>query len=897
MVFPVTRLSLKVELQLSGTWTDVTSYTRVEDGVTITRGRRDEAGSFEPGDCSIVLNNRDGRFSPRNPTGAYYGSLTRNTPMRVSVSLGTRRLIGTGSVTAPDTAGLSVTGDIDIRFDGNLPAWTRQGNLLSKAEAAGTYSWWVWIDTAGLLRFDWSTDGTAVLTSQSTVPLPQTVGRQAVRVTIDVNNGAAGRTITFYTAPTASGSWTQLGSTVVQAGTTSIFNSTAQVRVNAFTGWNVYSAEIRNGIGGSLVGNPVFSSQSELAASFADAQGNTWTVPGTGAVTDRHYRFYGEVPSWPQSWDLSEHDVWVTVQAAGILRRLGQGSAPLDGPIQRFVKYGAVPTYAYWPLEDASGATSIASGIPGGTAMQIYGAPDLASDDTTFPASNALPIMTTGSILAGTVNSYAATGTIFARCLMLVPAAGEATTSVVLRVFTTGTAAVWDIELDSAGNLTMEAYDSTFVQLFSSGAAFAVNGKPLILVMQLVQNGANVDWKILTIGYTNDVGLEWNGTLNTRTIGAATQVQISPAATLTGTVIGHVALNAALPGDIEAPLRGYSGETAGTRVARLCTEESIPFTSYGSPTTSVAMGVQRPGQLLDLFAECESSDFGQLFETRDQVGLGYRTGGSRNVQTAALAIAYTALRDLAPVEDDQNTRNDVTVVRVGGSSARATLDTGSLSTLAPPSGVGRYDDSVELSLAADSQLADQASLRVALGTIDEPRYPVLSAQLAGTAFAASAALTDAALVADHGDRITVTGAPVWVPPGTIDQHTIGQVETLGVREYGIDFVCQPARPIGAAGLYDLTTSRWDASGSTLNATMTTSATSVTVATTAGQPLWTTADTPLDIVVAGEQITVGAISGASSPQTFSSLTRAVNGVVKAHLAGEAVQLADPIYYAL
>lgn len=905
MAFPVTRVPVKVELQLGGVWTDVTAYVRVEDRITITRGRRDEAGSFEPGECSLVFNNQAGRFSPRNPAGPYYGLLTRNTPIRISaMSFPTTRLYTTAAsdrMFAPDTAGLSITGDIDLRVEAALNSWAVDAgtSLVNKMGTPGQRGYRLGVFSGGLIFIDWSADGTNELFLNSNVALPRTVGRQAIRATLDVDNGASGKTATFYYASTIAGPWTQLGDAVTSAGTTSIFNGTDTLKVGA-TGATIaatgafYAAEVRQGIGGTVRANPDFTAQTNGATSFADAVGNTWTIENGAALTDRRYRFHGEVPSWPQEWDISERDVWVSVQAAGVLRRLGQGAAPLLGPIQRSVLRDTANTKAYWPLEDQTGSTSIASGLPAGPAMVIEGSPRLAQSEV-FAASGPLPEMAQAYFL-GPVTPYTATGTLNARCLLYVPAAGDVDQSVIMRVFTTGTAAWWDVVLSAAGSLTVKAYDNAGTLILSSGAAFGVNGKQLVVVLELVQNGANIDWTLTTVSLVSGAGLLWSGTLNTRTAGAATYVQVNASLTLDETVIGHVTVRSAGASDVDLVLGGYAGETAGSRIERLCSEEGVPFAGGGG-ADSVAMGVQRADQLLTLLAECEASDMGQLYESRDQPGLAYRSRNSRAIQSAALALNYSALRELNPVEDDQNTRNDITVSRIGGSSARATVDTGPLSTQAPPNGVGRYDEQVDLSLDTDAQCADQANLRVTMGTIDEPRYPVLSVQLAGTAFAASAALMEDALDVDHGDRITVTGAPVWVPRGTIDQHTIGQVETLGVREYRIDYVCQPATPIGAADLWTATTFRWAADGSTLNATMTTTATSVTVATEAGKPLWTTTDVPLDIVVGGEQITVGAISGASSPQTFSSLTRSVNGVVKTHATGEAVQIADPTYYAL
>lgn len=76
---------------------------------------------------------------------------------------------------------------------------------------------------------------------------------------------------------------------------------------------------------------------------------------------------------------------------------------------------------------------------------------------------------------------------------------------------------------------------------------------------------------------------------------------------------------------------------------------------------------------------------------------------------------------------------------------------------------------------------------------------------------------------------------------------------------------------------------------------------VSVATTSaggGSPLWTTnaADFPFDIAVGGERMTVAGITGASSPQTFT-VTRAVNGVIKSQTVGTGVHLFQQSVYSL
>ena len=72
----------------------------------------------------------------------------------------------------------------------------------------------------------------------------------------------------------------------------------------------------------------------------------------------------------------------------------------------------------------------------------------------------------------------------------------------------------------------------------------------------------------------------------------------------------------------------------------------------------------------------------------------------------------------------------------------------------------------------------------------------------------------------------------------------------------------------------------------------------TLAANAAYPLWSTAggDVPFGIGVNGEQMTVTAVSGSSSPQDFT-VTRSVNGVTLAHQAGEAITLFTPPIVAL
>ena len=251
-----------------------------------------------------------------------------------------------------------------------------------------------------------------------------------------------------------------------------------------------------------------------------------------------------------------------------------------------------------------------------------------------------------------------------------------------------------------------------------------------------------------------------------------------------------------------------------------------------------------------------------------------------------------------PVKDDQFTRNDITVSRVNGGSYRAELTTGRMSTLPPEQGgVGRYDDSVTVNVASDDQLADVAGWLLHLGTVEETRYPSVGVDLCNHHVTDDAALARAVRDLSVDSRFIITNPKAGQTPDDISQLARGYSLRLGVFDYFVTINSAPASPYEVVELDD-SDARYDTDGSDLTGGISSSAASFTVDVPSG-PLWTTnpADMPLLITIGGERMSVGAVSGTSSPQTFSSVTRSLNGVVKAHSAGEAVELTTPPVWAL
>src|SRR4249920_3038664 len=77
-VFPDDPLPVRVELLLAGSWVDITGYVYARDQIQISRGLSSEGQTATAQTCALTINNRDGRFSPRNPNGPWFGVIGRN---------------------------------------------------------------------------------------------------------------------------------------------------------------------------------------------------------------------------------------------------------------------------------------------------------------------------------------------------------------------------------------------------------------------------------------------------------------------------------------------------------------------------------------------------------------------------------------------------------------------------------------------------------------------------------------------------------------------------------------------------------------------------------------------------------------------------------------------------
>lgn len=826
-----------VELNLAeGVWEDVTRDTRESQVIAMSHGRRDWSENVDPGKCTLKFNNGRsnvntairGRYSPRNPRSDLFGIIGRNTRVRVRVGAPSVAAILGGfagsSVTTPDSAALSIVGDLDVRAD-ILPATWRPGaqsssldgmiicSKFDSATASSDRTWDFTITEAGLLRFTSSETGSGAVFRVSTVPVPEDSGRLAVRATLDVDNGAAGNTVTFYTAPDIDGPWTQLGDPVTNSGTTSIHDNDQELGVGSgsngnavFTNFGTFEGsffklELRDGIDGTLVAAPDFTEldPDTFNEPFTDGAGAVWTFGSNAFIEDTSIRFSGEISTWPQRWDLSDKNVWVPVTADGVQRRLQIQDVPSVSSMFNDLSQRE-SVVAYYPMEESDTRTKFGSGLIGDTtALSIQGRV-IAGQDASFPASLPLPIFDGGAKVDGALPYYRFADNQRVAFLMSIPSGGIDNFAPLISLGASGTAARWDLVYGTGGSVAVNAYDRDGTQIHTGATvAYDVDGKLLIFSLWLDQTGTGIE--IQTSSFTVDAGevsaVAFGETLASNSYGRFTSITVGNLGfDYGGATFGQVFI---LRDDVHSiwdaivsSINAWAGETAGDRIQRVAAAADVVVEFIGTPSDTESMGRQTTNKFIDILREAAASDFGILTERLSGVGMRYRTRESLYNQAPKMILDYEeglVFDPFDPIDDDQFLRNHITVKRVEGQEFRAIEAEGPLSILNPPEGVGVYEDSATISLRSDEQLVDQAFWRLHLGTLDELRFPAIRFDLRNERIAE---IQDTILSLREGDRIQIINTPEWLPSKAVDLLVQGWDENIGIATHEITFNCVPA---------------------------------------------------------------------------------------------------------
>lgn len=943
MSFPSSALGVLTEMQLTtGEWVDITGYVYGNPGsqqITIGRGRSSESFGIEPAHSEFWLDNQDGRFSPRNPRGAYYGLFSRNSPIRHCVKPG----LTTGTladladtfnrtVALGNSWGTSDTGQTWTRTTATLASklsvssGTGRHLLSSATDTPGSLlQGVVWTDVDAYYTFTLPVaTGNSLFTILSTRTMESIDANRGMRLRCEVTTAGAvklqilaGSTAAQITNVTVSG-LTHTGQALRMR--TRLAGTTLMGKV-----WDASGAEPAAWQTIATDTNLVSWTPGTIVITTNASTGNTNT-PFTAqydnvAVTDIEPRFYGELTKLPVKWTEgapSNGAVWVQVDAGGIFRRMSSAREKKKSSLWRYLEANPTGLQAYYPMADGTnaGAPPIYFQYPilGTLADGRSSGPGAAVFYNT-PGTGALADwLEPGVQLAGPLNEFISLDRVN------VPAnagagwsidwvrqgAQPATIPEHLNITTANSDPItvpWSVTLDAASSSTnIILTDANLASHSTSVTSTGLyDGAPHHLRLRVTKSGTNLVYNLAIDGSTvlssTIAAPDDNGASSIATAGWD-HLDTTPAS------IGHVMIwdtNAPSVANTATAALGHPSEDAVARIIRICGEEGLAyFTVDVDGTGGEDLGQQPIGTPYDVIAAAAAADQGFLSELRDAAGVLYQTRDSAYSQST-YTYTYTTDGHLTgipePTDDDAQLVNSTTITRQFAGPQVYEQTSGTLGTANPPSGVGRYDSSATLNLASDLRTLHAAQWRVALGTVDKARWPVIHLSIGHMLTHSQTTQATNTIKADAGYKITLSGLPSFLPPGDVNLIVLGSSETLDQFRWLVDLNCAPYDPYNAGVWSGGSSYKWDASYSTLAAGATSSATSLSVATSQGS-LWTTSagDFPFDVNIGGVRITVTNITGASSPQTFT-VTRSVDGFDLALSAGAAVNLWTPSKWGL
>jgi hypothetical protein len=360
--------------------------------------------------------------------------------------------VGTNWASTPDSAAVSVTGDIDLRCKVALDDWTpssaAQFLIFKDAQGGNQRSYAFYVRTDGKLALGWFNDGTNGFEKISTVAPTVSDGATLwVRGTLDVDNGAGGNDVQFFTSNDGT-TWTQLGTTITTAGTTNVFDGNVGLGIgsnsvgNSAARGKFFRAQVLNGINGTVAFDANFENSitSLLQTSFTESSTNgaTVTINRTGStfrsagVIDAGYLYPGATNTFAASaTDFLNFGAADSFTMVAVVREWNTG-AQFGAVINKALSQGG-PGYGLGAtgtnliirpyLTDGTNAAAAtpATGLTAGSMTTItsqvnrtaqtlkvfYGASEVASASTTTVGSASNPYtLTLGRFTPGSANNY-----------------------------------------------------------------------------------------------------------------------------------------------------------------------------------------------------------------------------------------------------------------------------------------------------------------------------------------------------------------------------------------------------------------------------------------------------------------------------------------------------------
>ncbi|MFI8531807.1 LamG-like jellyroll fold domain-containing protein [Streptomyces aquilus] len=764
------------------TWTDISRYVDLVQGVTITRGASDERSETQPGSATIRLDNQDGRFTPGNASSPYYPFVRRNAPIRLAVAV-----MPTLSGTAPYA--LEMLGDDfdDDRINtalwtGNFGTVTETGGRARINAAAGVSSGF---QSARQYRL-WGTNAHVRL---ATVPSGGTNARTAFMV----NSATSGTRIGFeYNATTGFLSCKSDVSFADASQLNLTYNpiSHAWLRVREASG-TVYWETSGDGFIWTVrrtLATPAWvgTDQVNLTMTATRDSGTTDVAEYDLLGATVRPRFYGMVNEFPIQWEgLSSK---VTISATDLFKRLNR--LPVLRSLVGEEIRGLEPL-VYYPLSEDS--TSATAGDIGGNAAPSLaitqagagGTLTLGSADGPPETGEQVPVLTPSTATAGkwfscdlgaqfedtmvnylTFEAWFKTTTT-GRAIMGVHSA-DLTYQHVLSIAAGGTL---QIEWSSDGSaLTVEAVTSP---------ATLADGNWHHVVYDQREGKVYIDGvlrdsalavprgfyeRVLHVGGYRGTRL-WNGSIGHAVVYAKES-----------TNVGSVAA-----GHYDAGMTGYAGEDGGARIERLAWYANyLSVTLQGSTFDPIASQGPAGSTLVARMREVEATESARLFAERDYFGLAFQSRDLRynpNPASEVFTIDYADLetRGVDLADDDQKLINSIEASRPGGATQKVTAPSSILA-------FGIYDPgAISILKTSDNSVLDAAYWRVS-------RYANPAPELREVPIEAYTMPNYVDILdADISSYFTVTGMPAQSPASSMRVTVEGYTETIKERSHVIQF--------------------------------------------------------------------------------------------------------------
>jgi hypothetical protein len=652
----------------------------------------------------------------------------------------------------------------------------------------------------------------------------------------------------------------------------------------------------------------------------------------------------GEVSEWPQAQDTTGQDQTVRVTINGPRGRLttaktiARSSLYQQVLITYYGGFSPVPD-AYFPLEDGPQTVTdtIRSAVGGNSHLRFEVQPAPANTtvgtvewgaEKTLPGTKQAPTVKGGGALFATIlppTSAVDWGFAFAAKLnyadgFLMSASSSPNAGVdpmYWRIRMSPGSTVVEVDLLRTGAVVVP------MMTYDLGSKEAVEGWHTF-ILEAADVGADVAYFLFVDGVQEDIYTDTGGTLqgvayvNLGTVDNATN----------GISYAHLAVwgDLILSVDTEAyhnAALGSPGEWPVYRAGRLAEEYGYGYgwigfggvTGYtpdaALPGDGKPMGAQRVTNLLDLFNDCEKLDSGILYEQRSIPGFQFRTLASMSGRSSWITFDVATSKHLSilePIPDDRELCNRFTARRTDGGEYIYSLDSGPMSTLPPnEGGVGVVDRSDTFNAVNESALPDLARHRVARGTIQQERYPSVVVELHRSAVYDTSGLVSKLHDLDIGDQVTLSGLTSWRVYDNRDVLVIGITGQLDQFRHTKNLATVPAEltrvlRLSASVAASTEASRLGSGYTTLDEDLTTTETDVTIEVEANRSFWVNSVShsnrfPFDVICGGEVMRVTAGTAPAGQNQTWTVTRSINGVVKAHSAGARIDLFRKNYLGL